>query len=130
MNKIKHHLSRLFSLIDTDQRKPIVFSMVSQGDLTGHVVDLLKNGNIELIAMGAGRGYEMNPILSGSKASSIIEALGCRVLVFPVNGAVSVLDRILFAKNLSQADVFDTEYLVELGKLFEDQLEVENEILF
>ena len=129
MNKIKNHLSRLFSLIDTDQRKPIVFSMVSQGNLTDHVVDLLKNGNIELITMGVVGGHKTNSILSGTKASSIIEAVGCKVLVFPANG-VSVLDRILFAKNHNQADVFATEYLVELGKLFEDQLEVENEILF
>lgn len=130
MNKIKNHLSRLFSLIDTDRRKPIVFSMVSRGDLNGHILDLLKNGNIELIVMRATRGFETNPILSEARASSVIEAVGCRVLVFPANGAISVLDRILFAKNHSEADVFATEYLMELGKLFEDQLEVENEILF
>jgi nucleotide-binding universal stress UspA family protein len=130
MNKIKNHLSRLFSLIDTDQRKPIVSSMISQGDLTDYVVDLLKNGNIEMIAMGAAMGNQTNPILSGTEVSSMIEALGCRVSVFPENGSVSILDRILFAKNHNQADVFAAEYLVELGKLFEDQLEVENEFLF
>ena len=130
MSKIKSHLSRLFLLTDMDQRKPIVFSMLIQGDLTAHVVDLLKNGNIEMIAMGAVMGHKTNPILSGTEVSSMIEAVGCSVLVFPENGSVSILDRILFAKNHSEADVFATEYLVELGKLFEDQLEIENEILF
>lgn len=130
MNKIKDHLSRLFSLIDTGQRKPIVFSMVGQGGLTGHMIDLLRNGNIEMIAMGAAIGNQTNPILSGTEVSSMIEAVGCSVLVFSENGSVSILDRILFAKNHSEADVFATEYLVELGKLFEDQLEIENETLF
>jgi nucleotide-binding universal stress UspA family protein len=103
MNKIKNHLSRLFSLIDTNQRRPIISSMVSQGDLAAAVVNLLKNGNIELMAIGA-----------ETEVYSMIETLGCRVLTFPANGTISVLDRILFAKHYREADVFATEYLAEL----------------
>lgn len=104
--------------------------MVSQGDLAAEVVDLLKNGNIELMAIGAATGIKAYPVLSETEVSSMIETIGCRVLTFPANGTISVLDRILFAKHYREADVFATEYLVELGKLFEDQLEVETEILF
>ncbi|NQX39355.1 Nucleotide-binding universal stress protein, UspA family [Pedobacter steynii] len=129
MNKIKNHLSRLFSLIDSNQCRPIISSRVSQGDLTGQVVNLLKDGNIALMAIGAATGIKTYPILSETEVYSMIETVGCRVLTFPENGTISVLDRMLFAKHFREADVFATEYLVELGKLFEDQLEVENEIL-
>lgn len=130
MNKIKNHLSKLFSIIDTNQRRPIISSMVSQGDLAAEVVDLLKNENIELMAIGAATGIKTYPILSETEVHSMMETVGCRVLIFPTNGTISVLDRILFAKHYREADIFATEYLVELGKLFEGQLEVETEILF
>lgn len=129
MDKIKHHLSRLFSFTDRSQYKPMISGMVSQKGLGAQLVDLMKNGDIEMMVMGAATGIKMKSVLSETAVYSMIQSLGCKVLVFPESGAINVLDRILFARQYNKADVFAPEYLIELGKRFEDQLETDNEII-
>lgn len=124
MDKIKDHLMRLLSLTKTRQRKPDISSKIVEGDLAGHVVDLVKSKGVELIAMGAPAGSKIDHALLGSDTASVIEAANCPVLVVPANGSITVLDRIIFATNYSNSDIFAIEYLVELGKLFEYQLEI------
>lgn len=124
MDKTKDHLNRLLSLIKTDQRKPTIFGLVTEGNLATHVVELTERENVEMITIGAPRGSKIDHILLGSDTSSVIEVASCPVLVVPANGSVTVLDRVIFATNYSKADIFAIEYLIELGKLFEYQLEI------
>jgi nucleotide-binding universal stress UspA family protein len=124
MDKVKDHLRRFLSLIKTDQRKPTVSSTIAEGDLASHVADLEKSKNIEMIAMGAASGSKIDHVLLGSDTASVIEAARCPVLVVPATGSMTALDRVIFATNYSKSDIFAIEYLVELGKLFEYQLEV------
>ncbi|SHF39857.1 universal stress protein [Pedobacter caeni] len=124
MDKVKDHLMRLISLMKTDSRKPGISRKIAEGDLGAHVTELVKNGNVEMIAMGAPSGSKIDHVLIGSDTSAVIGAADCPVLIVPANGSITALDRVVFATNYHKSDIFAIEYLVELGKLFAYQLEI------
>lgn len=124
LNQLAEHLKQIVSEVNVGQRKPSVQTLLLEGDLWGNVRHIMDKENVEMIIMGGRSGSTIDHVVYGSDISAIIDHATCPVLVISSNMHLTMLNRVIFATDFNESDRYAITYLMELGKLFEYQLEI------
>lgn len=124
LNQLAAHLKQIVSKVNVGQRKPDIRTLLLEGDLWGNVRHIMDKENVEMIIMGGRSGSTLDHIVYGSDISAIIDHATCPVLIISSNMHLTKLNRVVFATNFNEGDRYALTYLMELGKLFEYQLEI------
>lgn len=124
LDKLVAHLQNFADLNVEQHHKLNIQGKLMTGELSVNVQEILKGRMIELIVIGARSGSKLDHILFGSDTNSLIEHAGRPVLIIPPDYTSGKLDRIIFATNFNEADIYPINYLYHLGKLLQYQLEI------
>lgn len=85
-----------------------------EGALGNNIKQLIDDPDIELIVMGAPAGGALDHLLTGSATRQVIKATDQPVLIIPVNRNISTVNRIVFATDYNEADLYVLRYLSKM----------------
>lgn len=80
--------------------------------------------------MGARSGSKVDHMLFGSDTSSVIDHSTCPVLIASASGSIKKINRVMFATDFKEADIYAIEYLIELSEFFEYEFEIVHVTLY
>lgn len=124
LDKLVAHLRYFADLNVEQERKFNVHGQLMTGELWVNVQQILKSRIIELIVIGGRSGSKIDHVLFGSDTSALIEHVNHPVLIIPQNYSFRRLDRVIFATNFNETDIYAINYLFKLGKRLQYQLEI------
>lgn len=124
LNKLVTHLKYFAELNVAQDLRPKIQGQLMTGDLRVNVQQILQKRTIELIVLGSRSGSKVDHILFGSDTTALIEHVDRPVLIIPANYTLRRLDRVIFATNFNESDIYAINYLFKLGKRLEYQLEI------
>jgi nucleotide-binding universal stress UspA family protein len=130
LESLAKYIKEVLAEVNPHYRKSTVRVLLKEGELATSIAEVARKENIELIVMGAGSGSRIDHLLFGSDTSSVIDHSNHPVLIVPVGGSISKIDRMIFATNFNEVDILVIEYLIELGQFFEYQLEIAHITLY
>lgn len=124
LGKLITHLKNFAYSNDQQHFNFKINSRLMIGELWVNVQEILKEKTIELIVIGARAGSKVDHVLFGSDTSSLIEHVDRPILIVPQNYNSTRLDRVIFATNYNETDIYAINYLFKLGKRLQYQLEI------
>jgi nucleotide-binding universal stress UspA family protein len=92
--------------------------IVKNGFLVEELVKTVEDENVDLIIMGTEGAHGLNKVLFGSITASIIEKVGCPVLVVPGEVPYKPIQEIVFSTDLRHEEQYELQYTIELARLF------------
>lgn len=123
-------LKHFADLNGEQNRKVNIYGQLMIGQMYGNVQEILKGKAIELIVVGARSGSKVDHILFGSNIRALIEHVDRPILIIPQNYRSRRLDRVIFATNFNETDIYAINHLFKLGKLLQYQLEIVHVTLY
>ncbi|WMJ72460.1 universal stress protein [Cytophagaceae bacterium ABcell3] len=100
--------------------------ILKHGMAADNIVSLVKDEHISLIVIGTGGNEAGNGFLPGSVTADLVEKASCPVFAIPANAAFKDFRRVMFASELSDADVPALCELSDFAKTFEADITVLN----
>ncbi|WP_448104466.1 universal stress protein [Pedobacter panaciterrae] len=124
LSKLVTHLRYFADLNLAQHLRPKIHEQFVIGELWSSVQQILKRRIIEMIVLGGRSGSKVDHILFGSDTSALIEHVDRPVLIIPPSYSSTRLDRVIFATNFNETDIYAVNYLFKLGKQLQYQLEI------
>ncbi|ASU35331.1 universal stress protein [Mucilaginibacter xinganensis] len=124
LDKLAGYLQPFIDKLDKYGYKPVISCQLGEGSLGGNVLSLIETKNVEIIVMGARSGSSLEHILLGSDTNAVMQKATCPVLVVPMESNLQKLTKVVFATDFEAEDIVAIQYLVNLAKLFDFELEI------
>jgi len=124
LEALEKNLDAVKDQLDEDDRVPTIHSQSNEGNLVENIRFISLKKDIELIVMGSRAKDPLDHFFFGSETYSVIEHADCPVLIIPPGTTLAGLNRIMFATDFEQADMAAIKYLINVGKLFDCDLEI------
>lgn len=105
----------------------IVEDNVSFGFAVDNIISLAKENTASIIIMGTKGSSNLEGLLLGSIATSVIEKAPCPVLVIPVNAIFNDIKKIVFATDYHKNDVESINFLSTIAMKFNAEILVVHE---
>ncbi|HZX58391.1 MAG TPA: universal stress protein [Mucilaginibacter sp.] len=126
-NKLRFLQSKLKTVVErleADSSAPQIYTQSGEGSVGANVEDIIREKDVELVAMGARSGSTMEHILNGSETNDIINRSIRPVLIIPQDARLQKIKKVVFATDFNDEDFKALHYLSQLGKKLNFQLEV------
>jgi nucleotide-binding universal stress UspA family protein len=94
------------------------------GNLADNVLQLTSGEDIDMVIMGSRSGGAISHLLTGSDTSEVINKATKPVWVIPVTVEWNIPKKVLFATDFGATDLPAVDFLLDLAKAFNFQLEI------
>ena len=121
---LSDHLNHHFEVSFPGQPKPVIKTLIREGDLYANIKELLKELPIDFIAMGGRSGSSVENYLFGSDTKVVTDHAPIPVLIIPKTSKLRHVKKITFATNLIKQDIAALQFLVNLRNDLGAQLEI------
>ncbi|MES2265117.1 MAG: universal stress protein [Bacteroidota bacterium] len=130
LERNKENIMEQIALLDPKQHHASIDWFQEDGNVSDHVAERLKKGDIEMIIMGASAGSRLDHLLLGSDTYSVISNSNRPVLVVPPGQGLNKIEKVTFATDFNEADVEAVHYLTRIGRKLNFHLEILHVIEF
>ena len=124
LKEMSNHLKKYHSDAFPHRRRPVITTIIKEGDLTANVKDVLKHHRVEMTVMGSRSGTPAEHFLFGSDTKSIVDHSPIPVLVVPRENKIQSTIRIVFATDFLDQDVSALDYIGQLRVQLRAHLEI------
>jgi len=97
-------------------------SLVRKGEIEEEILEVIKEGDIDLIVMGTKGQTADRGLFMGSVAKGIVQHAPCPVLAVPDEATFNGVTKIVYATDLQQDETITINYLVEFAKIYDASL--------
>lgn len=111
------------AVIDTDKNLECDAIFI-EGDLSDEINEVIEDNNIDLIIMGTKGATGLKSVFIGSNTARVIETVLLPVIAIPTDYKFKDYKTVAFATDYHDNDKISLEFLVELSKQFNSNLEV------
>lgn len=105
----------------------LVENNVTFGFAVDNIISLAKENKVNLIIMGTKGASNLEGLLLGSIATSVMEKASCPVLVIPQNTTFNDIKKIVFATDYHKNDVESIQFLSSIASKFNAEILVVHE---
>lgn len=124
LSKLAIQLRHIIADISKNGFKPKTDYQSGEGPLGLNVSTILKEKKIEFIIMGGSSHSNLEHLFFGNDTMDVIRHSSCPVIIIPPKAGLKKLKKVTLATAFELADINAINYLVELGKKFDFQLEI------
>ena len=105
----------------------VIENNVSFGFAVDNIISLAKENKANIIIMGTKGASNLEGLLLGSIATSVMEKATCPVLVIPQNAAFNDIKKIVFATDYHKNDIESIQFLSTIASKFNTEILVIHE---
>lgn len=95
-----------------------------EGDLADEINEIIEDNDVDLVIMGTKGATGLKSVFMGSNTARVIETVLCPVLAIPSDYKFKEYKNIAFATDYHDSDSISIDFLIDLAKQFDSQLEI------
>ncbi len=111
------------AVIDSDKKLECNEFFV-EGDLGDEINEVIEDNDVDFVIMGTKGATGLKSVFMGSNTAKVIETVLCPVLAIPSGYKFKEYENIAFATDYHDSDSISIDFLVDLAKQFDSQLEI------
>jgi len=97
-------------------------TLLRQGDTQIEILEVIKEGDIDLVVMGTQGETADRGMFLGSVAKGIVQHAPCPVLVVPEEATFNGINKIVYATDLQHDETDKVNYMVDFAKMYDATL--------
>jgi len=124
LSKLAIQLRHIIKDLSKNNFKPVINYQSGEGALGHNLSVILKEKDIEFIVMGGSSHSNLEHLFFGNDTMEVINRSSCPVLIIHPKAGLKKLKKVTLATAFELSDINAINYLIELSKKFDFQLEI------